>query len=277
VDLFIYVVLTFAAVIGPGCGLALLGRGPHEPGTWVAFAASSALLALISVRELRRDPDRLATFTTLLGLVWACLYGTAAGVVEVRPAAYAVVAALCGLLTVVSLIRVVRTALWKDELPSLRGLGWHPRALCELRDVQFALVSSPRQVRIDLQNCSQAEREVEFAFTPRDHDRAGAALRGRATLGPLHVGSLIIGLPHGFPGGRFRVTPKVSGPAGVRGRRWRARTYQPPISTGFQLVMLLAGHLMWGGGLEIELGASVDEGAGLLPPETAWKRIWPAA
>jgi hypothetical protein len=248
--------------------------------TWYLFGPCAVVIVLVSVRELRRDRDRLATFATVIGLLWTLVYGTATFVVATRQAAYGAVAILFGLVTVASLIRVVRTAFWKDDLPSLRSLGWTPGALTELRDVQFAVLSQApahgaRTLRIDLQNCSQAPREVELAFTPQFEVDPTPALRGRVTLGPLHVGSLLIGLPTQLPGGSFAITPTVSGPPGARGRRWRAKPYSPPVSPAFQILAALVGHLVWGGGMTINIPSS-PEGAPELATATTWKRIWPA-
>jgi hypothetical protein len=255
-ELLIYVLLSFASLSGPVVGLALLGRGPHDPAAWYVFAISVAIIVVGGLREARRDLDKLATFAMVMGFLWTLVYGTGTFVVDDRRAAYGAVAVLLGALTGACLVRVVRSALWKDAMPSLRSLGWSPNALLEMSGVQFALAcevaaDSPhsRFIRVDLQNC---------------------------TLGPLHVGTLRIEVPGQLPGGRYSVTPTVSGDGGKRERRWRAKAYSPPVSAGFQVLAALTGYLVWGGGVSMSIPPSVAAAPASATPIVTWKCLWPA-
>jgi hypothetical protein len=280
-QLVIYVLLAFACLIGPPIGLGLLSPGPSETASWCVFVACAAIVVVFAPREARRDVDKLAGFATFFGVLWTLVYGTAAFTVD-RPVGYAVVAAILGALTTVCLVRVVRSALWKDTLPNLRGLGWSPGALLEANGVQFAVVCeaaehawSSRVIRVDLQNCTDAPREVEFTFAPDSRAVRAVPVIGRAALGPLHVGTLRIELPADCPGGRFSIAPSVSGADGKRVRRWRARPYSPPVSRGFQAVALLTGTLVWGGGMSLIIPTAASAAAGSATPLVTWKRIWP--
>ena len=276
-----YVILSFAVLIGPAIGLGLLMPGRSAAVSWYVFAACAVSIVVLGQREARRDIDKLAGFAAVFGVLWSLVYGAATFAVD-RPVAYGVVSAIVGVLTIACLVRVVRSALWKDALPSLRGLGWSPDALLETNGVQFAVVCegaehSPhaRVIRVDLQNCTNALREVEFTFTAAGDAARAAPVIGHAVLGPLHVGTLRIELPAACPGGRFSIAPSVSGADGKRERRWRAKPYSPPVSRGFQVLALLTGHFVWGGGMSMTIPAAPPSVGGSATPIVTWQRIWP--
>ena len=281
-ELLTYVLMSFASLIGPVLGLGLLGAGPHEPATVYAFAVCAAIIALGGRREARRDLDKLVTFATGFGFVWTLIYGAAAFIDYDGRVGYGISAVLLGALTIACGVRVVRSALWKDTLPNLRSLGWAPRELYEFNGVQFGVAHdapdasrTTRVIRIAVQNCMNAPREVRFSFTPDHRGAKEPAVSGSATLGPLHVGTLLIELPGRLPGGRFAIVPAITGPDGKRERRWRATPYSAPVSGGFQLVAILAGVLVWGGGMWLTIPAAQSGPSSAAEPIVTWKRIWP--
>jgi hypothetical protein len=263
-----YLLATLALMIALPCVVGVLAPGPSALETWLVLGVSATLAGLALAAEARRDVFAFAQFmlvALLFGLTFAAAAYVAAESSEGRQRAVAA-GALCVVGMGWSVVRLWREHRAQGELPNWLLAHFHRSSIFEIDGVQWTGTQSQARLggenwaRIFLQNTVAAERIVTIAF----EDVAGLQRRRGSllvpsiepvTLGPGEVGSLYVPVGIGAqpaPKTDLYVSVKTRGPAGRRLRPFRAQAASERMRRGLQLMALLAGHLVWGGGVRFK-------------------------
>jgi hypothetical protein len=280
------VLLGFLGFLGLGvaCISALVW---HATGAALALALLLAGVGLASWSALtfwRRDPiatAKLLLFVSvvpaLVSFVWILNIPAPYGRVPWFGSAFTLVAAVCA------------TYLWRDSrrpevLPNVL-LDWANAAqVCEIDGVQLFARLLRRQdhgleLHVAAQSCVNAERVLTVRLSGPPLSRLRYPSQSTARLGPAEVGVLVIPMQP-VPGpnapGKLFLAPDVTGPWGARVRHWRAKAFERRIDPGMQVLLLLAGHIAWGGGLSVEVPRASSDAPPPGPELAAesWQTRW---
>jgi hypothetical protein len=260
-----YLLATLALLVALPCLVGLVTPGPSATETWMTFGVAGTIAALVLGLEARRDGYAFAQFVLVM-LLFPLTFAIAAHVVAEtaegrRRAVMAGVVSLLGMGW--AAVRLWREHHAQGELSNRLLEQFHRNSIFEIDGVHWTGTQGPAElgdenwVRIYLQNAVAAERTVTITF----EDVAG--LRGKrgslllpridpVRIGPGEVGSLLVPVNTGPRPARttdLYVSVKARGPAGRRLRPFRARAASERTRRGFQLIALIAGHLVWGGGV----------------------------
>jgi len=248
------------------------------------FTAAGVALAVWAARSLwRRDSFAAAQFLlfcsvvpVLVGGLWAL--NTESTTAWTVVAIFAVPVIACG-------VYLYRERTRPEVLPNVLLQWVQPGGVCELDGLQFAaqLVppSSPAgvyELHIAVQSCVDAQRVLTVSLSGPPASRLRYRSRGTATVGAGEVGVFALPLSPvagaGAPG-TLHFAPHVSGDPGARIRYWRAQPYQRRIDPALTALLLVGGHLAWGGGWSVNVPASTaaEAPSGELPPDR-WEVKW---
>ena len=260
-----YLVATLALMVALPCLVGVLTPGPSAVETWLTLGVSGTLALMALAFEARRDVFAFAQFM-LVTLLFAATFAAAAYVAAEssqgrRRAILAGAVCVAGMGW--SVARLLREHYAKGELPNWLLEHFHRSAVFEIDGVQWTLTQGPERlggdnwVRVFLQNTVAAERVVTIAFedvTGLRRQRGSLLIPAVApvTLGPGEVGSLHVPVAIGPQPAHttdLYISVTARGPVGRRLRPFRARAASERTRRWLQLLALLAGHVVWGGGV----------------------------
>lgn len=266
-------VLILLALLGvSGFAFASMAPDMEMPIPWVLGCVVVAAIGLGI--EARQDFYEFCRFAGFFAFVGAMGCGLVVGLGEQsHPVAFVSAIAL-GLTSIAAAVASHRISSAEEILPNLLLDQFAKSDLSELGGVQFRLTHSDIRVhaggeflvKIHAQNGMDTERTFELRLKrPIEIGRGGHLAfdkEARMILPAGAAGTLTIPVAvhtkarHSYS---IDVDPKVIGSGGNRLRVYRARAFSQKVSGGAQMLGLLGGFLISGGGFTIKLKVSKNK------------------
>ena len=251
----------------------------------LGFLAGGLALAIWALRGLwRRDSYSAAQFILFCSAMPVLISGVQAFNVPESAAAWAMAATF--MVPVIACASYLYREHKRPEvLPNVLRQWVRAEGICELLDLQLTAQLAPAagdagmfELQIGVQSCVDAERALTVALSGPPPSRLRYRTQATVRVGPGEVGILALPIAPiagaGAPG-TLHFSPDVSGEPGPRIRYWRARQYQRRIDPSLQVLLLVGGHIAWGGGWSVNVPAveAPEESSGELPQDR-WTIGW---
>ncbi len=257
----------FATSIG-SIEFAVENREPNVVMFWV-FGVGLAIAALGLFVEAKRELYAFCMFAAVFGVIAAIITGAVALLgTEPHPIAGAV--AITTTLAVIACVAyMIKTQYGHDPLPNVLRQEFNRAAIYEVDGVQFAATQSGSdisagegfEIRVVAQNGWDTERTFIFGLKPErriSFNSARLVLEDSPSLTLAGGAAGVLSIPviaEGKARGRYSLVakPRVTGAAGTRVRRWRARPLGGQLPGWVTALGVLGGVLVWGGGMKFKV------------------------